>query len=127
MDITAFRAEFPEFASTTTYPNAQITFWSTVAEKMVIEDAWGDMYETGVKLYVAHEITLAAQNVQAVSTGGSPGQSGGIASSKAVGSVSISYDQNITAEKDAGWWNLTRYGQQYYRLMRLIGAGCVQL
>lgn len=127
MDIPAFRTEFPEFSDTTVYPTAQITFWAGVAEKMVLRNIWCDMWETGVKLYVAHEITLAAQNAKAGAIGGTPGSSGGIASSKTVGSVSVSYDSANTSEKDAGWWNLTTYGKQFYRLVKMFGAGAIQL
>jgi hypothetical protein len=127
VDKAIFRAAFPEFSSTTTYPDAQLDFWAAVAEAQVVLDIWDTMYTFGVQLYVAHEITLAAQSVAASSSGGSPGQFGGIATSKTVGSASASYDQNVTSEKDAGWWNLTRYGQQYIRLARMFGAGCVQL
>lgn len=127
MDIPAFRTEFPEFSDTTVYPTAQITFWSTIAEKQVLECRWGTMWTAGVKLYVAHEITLAAQNAKAGAIGGTPGSQGGIANSKTVGSVSVGYDSTSTSEKDAGWWNLTNYGKQFWRLAMMFGAGPVQL
>lgn len=127
MIIADFRAEFPEFSDVAVYSDSQITFWATIAEKMVVACIWDDMYEFGVKLYVAHEITLAAQNAKAAASGGAPGQSGGIANSKTVGSVSVSYDSTVTSEKDAGWWNLTNYGKQFYRLTQIFGAGCIQL
>lgn len=127
MVIATFRANFPEFASTVKYPDAQITFWATLAEKMVVECKWGDCYTYGVQLYVAHEITLAAQNTQAAATGHAPGQSGGIANTKTVGSVSVGYDSVTQSEKDAGWWNMTNYGKQFYRLTQIFGAGCIQL
>ena len=127
MDKAAFRSEFPEFASTVKYPDAQLDFWASIAEKQTVQTIWLDLYPFAVKLYVAHEIVLAYQNAQASSSGGVPGQSGGISSSKSVGSVSVSYDQNLTAEKNAGWWNLTRYGQQYIRLARMFGAQAIQL
>lgn len=127
MVIADFRQNFPEFASTTKYPDAQITFWAGLAEKMLCRDVWCDTWTYAVQLYVAHEITLAAQNVAASATGGSPGQSGGIANSKTVGAVSVGYDATIQSEKNAGWWNRTTYGQQLYRLIQLFGAGCVQL
>lgn len=127
MVIADFRAAFPEFSDATAYPDAEITFWATVAEAQVNKSLWCDLYVQGVMLYVAHEITLATQNVNASTVGGSPGQSGGIASQKAVGAVSVSYDPNTTTEKDAGWWNLTNYGKQFIRLARLFGAGAVQL
>ena len=127
MDIGAFRTEFPEFADTTVYPTTQITFWAGVAELMVLESVWTTMRTAGVKLYVAHEITLAAQNAKAGKTGGVPGTAGGTANSKTVGSVSVSYDTTSTSEKDAGWWNLTIYGKQFIRLARIFGAAAIQL
>ncbi len=127
MDKALFRANFPEFASTTVYPDAQLTFWSSIAEKMLDEDIWDDMYANGVYLYVAHELVLARQNLQASTVGGLPGQGGGIASAKTVGSVSVNYDPNTTTEKDAGFWNLTNYGKQFFRLVQIFGSGCIQL
>lgn len=127
MDITVFRTNFPEFADTSVYPNAQITFWATLAEKMLPQQLWGDVWTNGVQLYVAHEVVLAAQNVKTAQVGGAPGQSGGIANNKTVGSVTVGYDSTTQSEKDAGWWNRTTYGQQLYRLIKIFGAGCVQL
>lgn len=127
MDIALFRQNFPEFADVAAYPTSQITFWSSVAEKMVVADVWQDMYDNGVQLYVAHELVLARQNEMAAAVGGLPGQGGGIATNKTVGSVSVGYDANTTTEKDAGWWNLTNYGKQFYRLTQIFGSGCIQL
>lgn len=127
MDIPTFRQNFPEFASTSVYPDAQITFWATVAEQQVNANVWQNLTSQGVQLYVAHEITIAAQNVQAAAVGGSPGQSGGIANNKAVGAVSVGYDASTQTEKDAGWWNRTTYGQQFIRLARMFGSGAIQL
>lgn len=127
LDIPKFRTEFPEFSDTVLYPSTMITFWGTLAEKMVLECPWGECRMDGIKLYVAHEITLAAQNAKSASVGGTPGSSGGIANSKTVGSVTVSYDSTSTSEKDAGWWNLTNYGKQFIRLARIFGAGAIQL
>lgn len=127
MDIAAFRTRFPEFSNTVTYPDAFITPWANVAEKLVVEDVWGECYNYGVMLYVAHELTLQRVNVAASQVGGTPGLSGGIANSKTVGSVSVSYDSVTASEKDAGWWNLSNYGKQFIRLARIFGAGVNQL
>lgn len=127
MDNAVFRTNFPEFSDTAVYPNAQLTFWATIAEKQVNANLWKDLTSFGVNLYVAHEITIATQNVKAASVGGSPGQSGGIANSKAVGAVNVAYDASTQTEKDAGWWNRTTYGQQFIRLARMFGSGAVQL
>ena len=127
MNITDFRTEFPEFANTTNYPNAQITFWATLAEKQVPQDVWGDVWQYGVKLYVAHEITLAYQNVKISSMGGMPGTSGGVPNNKSVGQASVSYDSVVTSEKNAGYWNLTNYGKQFMNLVSIFGIGAIQL
>ena len=127
MVLADFRANFPEFSSTVTYPDSQLTFWSGFAEKMVKPEIWQDMYANGVMLYVAHELVMARQNVQTAGVGGIPGLSGGIANTKTVGSVSVGYDSQANSEKDAGYWNLSNYGKQFIRLARLFGAGAIQL
>lgn len=130
MDIGAFRTAFPEFASTTKYPDTMISFWAGLAEKLVLPSVWCSCTDQGRQLYVAHEITLAAQNADAGKINGTPGLSGGIANSKTVGSVTVGYDSSGdrgTGEKDAGWWNLTNYGRQFIRLARIFGARAIQL
>ncbi len=127
MDIAVFRTNFPEFASTTVYPSATITLWAALAERMLPETLWLETWPLAVQLYVAHEIVIASQNVKAAAVSGSPGQSGGIANSKTVGSASIAYDSTTQSEKDAGWWNRTTYGMQLWRLIKIFGAGCIQL
>jgi hypothetical protein len=126
-DITVFRTNFPEFADDTVYTDSTITFWAGLAEKLVRLSVWGECWTEGVSLYVAHEITLAANAEKAANAGGVPGVMGGIAQNKAVGNASVGYDTQSTAEKDAGWWNLTNYGKQFIRLARIFGAGVIQL
>lgn len=127
MDIVQFRLNFPEFSDTVRYPSSLLTFWSAVAEKQVRLDAWQDQQPLGVMLYTAHEVTLAAQNQKVSQFGGAPGSQSGPVTSKAVGGASVSYDAAQTAERDAGWWNLTQYGKQFIRLARMFGAGAIQL
>jgi len=127
MDIATFRSGFPEFADVLVYPDAQINFWSAIAEAQLDQTRWTTTWVFAVQLYVAHEITLARQNLKASTIGGTPGQHGGIVNSKTVGSVSASYDSATQSEKNAGWWNRTTYGMQLWRLMRIYGAGVVQL
>lgn len=127
MDKAQFRLDFPEFADNVKYTDSQLDFWATVAELQVNKQRWCNLWATGVKLYVAHEVVLAAQNVKASAVGGSPGQQGGIANTKTVGSVTVGYDSTTSTEKDAGYWNLTTYGKQFIRLARMFGAGAIQL
>lgn len=126
-DVAAFRKAFPEFNDTELYPTPMVDFWVDFISQQVVECVWKRSWNMGVSLYLAHELTLARQNSKAAAVGGTPGQQGGVATSKTVGSVSVQYDAQSMSEKDAGYWNLTTYGKQFIRLVRIFGAGCVQL
>lgn len=126
-DVAEFRLAFPEFADESVYPDSAITFWAELAEGLCAERIFKSLYKKALFLCVAHFITLAAQNVAGASGGGSAGSAGRVVASKAVGAVSISYDNANGTETNAGQWNATSYGRQYYALARLFGAGCVQL
>lgn len=41
--------------------------------------------------------------------------------------VSVSYDTSATLNPDAGFWNNTRYGAEFYQLITMFGAGGRQL
>ncbi len=127
MDIAAFRTAFPEFGDAIAYPDATITFWAELAEMQVLSSVWCNARTKGVYLYVAHEITLAAQNAKVAGYGGAPGTFGGVANNKTVGGATVGYDSQATSEKDAGYWNLTNYGKQFIRLARIFGARPIQL
>lgn len=124
--IATFRSSFPEFADTVKYPDPMVTMWSTLAIAQVNAVLWDTQADLGVMLYTAHEIVLAAQSQAAGVIGGTPG-SQGVINSKTVGSVTVGYDTQQTAEKDAGYWNQTTYGRQFFRLANIFGAGCIQL
>lgn len=94
---------------------------------MLPDCVWTTTKPFAVMLYTAHEIVMAAQNVKASAVGGPPGLQGGIANTKTVGSVTVGFDSQANSEKDAGWYNMTNYGKQLYRLIRIFGAGCIQL
>lgn len=128
-DKAAFRAAFPEFADTARYPDAMLDFWSGIGERLMFpqQHRWDTVYDYGLQLFVAHNITLAAQNVAASGSGSVPGNISGPTSSKSVGSVSVSYDTASSIEPNAGHWNLTTYGKMLIHLARMIGAGGIQV
>ena len=119
MDIAAFRANFPEFADTALYTDAVITFWSGMAEKLLVSCRWGTMLTEGIMLATAHYVTLAIDNLSAL------GISKKLVSSEGVGDVSASYDVADIAEVEGGEWNATNYGRQFLRLARMFGMGGV--
>ena len=129
MDFTAdaFRTAYPEFSDEVKYPDALITAWGTIATAQVNPRYWRNQTCLGINLYVAHEITLEAQSQAAANVGGTPGSQSGPVNTKTVGTITVGYDSQQAAEKGAGWWNLTVYGKQFFRLARQYGSGCVQL
>lgn len=127
MTIAQFRADFPEFNDTARYPDSLITFWLGVATLQVNACVWKAMTSKAIELYTAHEIVLAAQNQITAQNGGAPGTQGGLVNSKTLGQATVSYDTITASEKNGGYWNRTIYGQQFYRLSRIFGAGCIQL
>lgn len=118
-----FRVNFPEFASTTTYPNGQVEFWFGFAYNFLNSHRWGDSIDYGAQLFTAHNLALEARAGAESAAGGIPGGQVGPLSSKSVGPASASYDIGSGAEEKAGHWNLTTYGTRFIRLSKMMGAG----
>lgn len=125
--VSSFRTDFPEFASTVTYPDASVAFWLAAAGKLLSVDRWAELLDLGTELFMAHNLALGARDQKAATAGGIGGSSAGLVASKAVDKVSVSYDTGAASIEGAGAWNLTTYGTRYIQLARLIGAGGVQL
>lgn len=125
--INQFRTDFPEFGSTTKYPDGQLTFWLTLGSLLINVDRWGELVNFGVELYMAHNLVLGALAQESAAAGGVPGMATGILNSKSIDKVSAGYDTVSAAEQFAGNWNLTTYGQRYYRLLQQFGAGPLQI
>lgn len=117
MDIALFRQHFPEFGDIVAYPDASLNFWAGIGEARLPVERWGNLYNHGLELFVAHNITLAAAGTAA---------GGGVTSSKSVGSVSVSYDTGAVAAAGASHYNQTVYGRRFWELARMRGAGVLQ-
>lgn len=124
-----FRQAFPVFADKDVYPTAQFNFWLNFSKKMLNECRWADLYDEGQMLFVAHYLVLYAREAEATSNGDSAnaGQVQGVETSKSVDKVSMSFDVSKITLDDAGHWNMTTYGIQFYQLLRMVGMGGVQL
>jgi hypothetical protein len=123
--VAQFRADFPEFTDTTKYPDTMVTFWLTQAGKLLRPDRWVDELDLGTELFVAHQLVIGARNQK--NGGSGAGASIAPISSKTVDKVSVSYDTGSVTMTDAGFWNATNYGQRFWWLLQMAGAGAVQL
>ena len=120
--VQSFRNDYPEFASTTAYPNSLLTYHLAYAGNMLDPLIWGSMIDIATALYVAHNIVLERRAVDEAANGGIPGESVGVLNSKSVDKVSAGYDVGAATEEKGGHWNKSIYGIRLYRLMRQFGA-----
>lgn len=103
-------------------------YWNKLyplANNKIFKSIFGTDWELCMSLVIAHYLTLIAFNAQA--PGGSElsqlangGMNAGVMSSGSVGGFSVSYDidKTISSEDEAKWWNLTKWGAQFYALMK---------
>lgn len=127
MDIDNFRLSFPEFADEGVYPPEMVTFWSSIADKLLNVSRWGDLFDHGRQLFTAHNLVLAAQDAKAGDAGKAPGQQGGVISGKNAGGIGITYDTNSMTIQDAGNFNSTKYGRSFWQLLNIVGMGGAQV
>ena len=125
LSVEGFRLAFPEFGDATVYPDTRAQWWLNLGEKMCNPQRWGDFTEAGVYLLMAHNLYLEHERTTG---GGSAGTVGPVSSiSKSIDGVSKSVSMSVGHYDAAGQWAATIYGQQYYDLMMMVGAGGIQL
>lgn len=115
-----FLAFFPEFSDAGKYPPARVNAYLLLASQRMSECYWGESYGFGQALFAAHYLTTTAR------AGASGGVSAGNVTGKKVGDVQVNYG-TANQSTDAGWWNSSIYGQQWWDLQSLFGIGVVQL
>ncbi|HEI9846916.1 TPA: DUF4054 domain-containing protein [Morganella morganii] len=123
-----FRADFPEFSDTSRYPDSTISFYLGLADTALDQDKHGDQFIYLSELFTAHYVELRGKALAVASVSGAVNSSGGgVLSSKSVDKVSASYDTSGIVNPDAGFWNNTGYGREFYWWWSMFGAGGRQL
>lgn len=123
-DDTAFRNAFGQFADTTKYPYARLDALASLGYLQFLIDPWGTTQDYAVQLFVAHMLYMQGPTG---ASGAASGGSSGAVQSKSVDKVSVSYDVAAGTYEGAGWYNLSPYGVDLYRLIRIYGAGPRQI
>lgn len=127
-----FLKTFPQFKPPAV-SDEQIEYYVALANALLQETRWGDLWEYAMGLCTAHFLTIALQ-VQAGN--GTPdsaavaaaAQSKGTIASKSVDGVSVSYQFTaLDNYKDWGGWLLTAYGTQLATLGQTVGMGGMYL
>lgn len=133
VSVQGFREAFPQF-SEELFTDSRVDFYLKIATKRLVPCRWDDLFDEGCYLYAAHYLTLEAEaNKASGGTGGMEAAAGPVTSeSKSVGGVSISKGKSATAiasmaAEGAGSYAGTIYGQHYWNLLQIIGAGAMQV
>jgi hypothetical protein len=103
----------------------EIQFWIDLGKKLINTCRWGDLAAYGLQLFVAHN--LALENARCGGAASTPGMILGPITSAAVDKVSYSRDASAAMDPKNGHWNLTTYGLRYIYLVRMVGAGPLQI
>lgn len=123
-----FRTDFPEFADKTRYPDAAVNFYLGQADSLLSQDVMGDQFVYLAELFTAHYTELRGRAIATANAGGGVNSAGGgVLTSKSVDKVSASYDVSGIINPDAGFWNNTGYGREFYWWWSMYGMGGVQL
>ncbi|MBC8947219.1 DUF4054 domain-containing protein [Xenorhabdus indica] len=126
--VEQFRTDFPEFTDPTRYPDTAIQFYLGQADTLLDQDRHGDQFVYLAELFTAHYVELRGKAIARSAMGGGVNSAGGgIVSSKTVDKVSVSYDTSGVINPDAGFWNNTAYGREFYWWWSMFGAGGRQL
>jgi len=124
---SSFRETMPMFADAAVYPQFQLNFYLKLGLKLLNERRWDDLLDDGLTFFIAHYLTLYKRAMAAAAIGGDAGKIVGNETAKSVDSVSKSMDVSGVLITDAGHWNQTTFGVQFYQLSQIVGAGGVQL
>nr|DAP81432.1 MAG TPA: head to tail adaptor [Caudoviricetes sp.] len=115
MTAADFLNKFPEFKAV---DEARIELSLDEAKLQVTEKIWGRFYEVGVLHLAAHILAMQGALSAEATNSSQPLREIG---SKAVGSLSVSYTSSKTGfESESGSYYLTKYGQRYLELKRLV-------
>jgi hypothetical protein len=127
MTVWQFRELYPSFTEAL-YPDFAVETRLALGEEFLSEKVWRkvSVRTHAVGLYTAHYLS-AYGSASSGGSGKSEGSGMGVVSSKSVDGASISYDTGSTVEQGAGFWNSTPYGRELWQLMRVFGAGAIQL
>jgi hypothetical protein len=130
MTPVEFKTRFPEFTSEL---DARIQLFIDDSVPAFDVCRWGEWYSIGVANYVAHNLAIANSIALGDASSGFAGGSA-IANSqswttKKVGDVSVTRGEASGAgdgksQKDSPFFK-TIYGQEYLRLLRMVGIGAV--
>lgn len=115
LDVAAFRARFPAFASSVKFPNQQLLDYFTMAGCHIFPCDWlmlsGDCLQLALELMTAHLSFINAQTIAGnVATG--------VVTGAGVDKVNVSLQAPPTKNGWQAWLATTPYGMQLWALIK---------
>lgn len=104
-----FLIKYPDFAVSTDEIQNQIDLFA-----LLYQTDFGDLEDYLIGLYVAHQLTVFTVN-----TGSSPN---GIITDRSITDMSWKYKTSSSTDK-AGDFGSTKYGLEFYRVVKMFGLG----
>lgn len=102
-------------------PSSSIPVWWQVYNPQLSQ------LDVGAELFVAHNCALRKYAQNTAAAGGVPGLQKGVISSESADGGSVSYDTSAGIVEGEAHWNLTFYGVQFIYMVRMVGAGPMQI
>lgn len=117
---TQFRAAFPYFANTTTYPEALMQLYFNTAGLYVQNTNYGFLAQAGATLQCLYLMTahLAYMGTQIMN-----GQTPGITIQATIDKISVGLQQAVLKNQWQYWLQSTPYGQQLLALLQVQSVG----
>ena len=126
--VSDFRAAMPAFTAELA-PDTLVETYIAMAAAVVRENRWHALWREGMRLFVAHFLTLYLASTPEGEGRGplvKAGRRRGSVTSETAGEVSVSY---AAAETSRGWGCFfeTAYGRQFATLARALGRPCLYI
>ena len=127
LTASVFRDNRPEFGDVNAYPDRVVTRLIALAYRLLDPLRWRDLIDDGAEAFVCHHLAMFRRAVLESDDGDAPGEVRGVVTSEGVDKLSASYDSGSVTLADAGPWNATTYGQEYWLLASSLAIGGFQL
>jgi len=127
VSIQTFRQDFPAFMDPDIFPDPQVAYWLKVAGIRLDPGRWSTWLDIGTENFMAHMIALEVRAMQESTNGSIPGTVTGPINSKSVDKVSVGFNTSDVTDPKAGHWNQTIWGLRYWEMLKMLGAGAIQV
>lgn len=118
-DVTAFRASYPQFASTTTFPNLTLQAYYDTAGAYIANDNYGWLTEAQKGL----ALNLMTAHLAALSILIAGGETPGLVTSATIDKVTVTLEPPPVKTQFQWWLGLTPYGQQLLAILQVASVG----